>query len=180
MRIYIFLRKLAETLISKKYLYVYLSDVVVSHKTDSSPEIYHLANQLQRINYLGNVQTIQIEFEYVAEDKKTELFSLFNNSTGIGQYKSEMIILEQISGRDMLEIINTLHSIHTVFGDLSIIEGITALVEISYKSETYFVVVSYNPQTSGLELISTSESKLYFELLNFIRTKWALSKTFIK
>ena len=92
----------------------------MSHKTDSSPEIYHLANQLQRINYLGNVQTIQIEFEYIAEDKKTELVTLFNDSTGLGQFKSEMIILEQISGRDMLEIINTLHNISTICGDLSL------------------------------------------------------------
>jgi len=152
----------------------------VSHPSDSSPEIYHLANQLQRINYLGNVQTFQIEFEFIPEDRKMELENVFNDSTSLGQYKSDMIILEQITGRDMLEIINTLHNINSIFGDLSIIEGITALVEISYKNETYFVVVSYNPQTSGLELISTSESKLYFELLNFIRTKWALSKTFIK
>jgi len=91
-----------------------------------------------------------------------------------------MVILEQISGRDMLEIINTLHNISLICGDLSNIDGITALVEISYKGETLFVVVSYNPATSGLELISTSESQLYFELLNFIRTKWALSKTFLK
>jgi hypothetical protein len=152
----------------------------VSLPSESSPEIYHLANQLQRINYLGNVQTIQIEFEFIPEDRKMELENIFNDSTSLGQYKSDMIILEQITGRDMLEIINTLHNVDSIFGDLSIIEGITALVEISYKGETYFVVVSYNPQTSGLELISTSESKLYFELLNFIRTKWALSKTFIK
>lgn len=152
----------------------------MSHKIESSPEIYHLANQLQRINYLGNVQTIQIEFEFVSEDKKAELERIFTDSTGVGQYKSDMIILEQISGRDMLEIINTLHNISLVFGDLSVIDGITSLVEISYKGETFFVVVSYNPTTSGLELISTSESQLYFELLNFIRTKWALSKTFLK
>ncbi len=152
----------------------------MSHKVESSPEIYHLANQLQRINYLGNVQTIQIEFEFIPEDKKVELDDMFQDSTGIGKFKSDLIILEQISGRDMLEIINTLHNISLIFGDLSIIDGITSLVEVSYKGETYFVVVAYNPSTSGLELISTSESKLYFELLNFIRTKWALSKTFIK
>ena len=148
--------------------------------SDSSPEIYHLANQLQRINYLGNVQTLQIEFEFIPEDAKSELVEIFVDSTGIGKFRSDMIILEQISGRDMLEIINTLHNIHSIFGDLTVVEGVTSLVEISYKGETYFVVVAYNPQTSGLELISTSESKLYFELLNFIRTKWALSKTFIK
>lgn len=152
----------------------------MSHKVESSPEIYHLANQLQRINYLGNVQTIQIEFEFIPEDKKTELDAMFADSTGIGKFKSDLIILEQISGRDMLEIINTLHSISLIFGDLSALDGITALVEVNYQGETYFVVVSYNPSTSGLELISTSESKLYFELLNFIRTKWAFSKTFIK
>jgi hypothetical protein len=152
----------------------------VSHKVESSPEIYHLANQLQRINYLGNVQTIQIEIEFIPEDKKTELEVMFTDSTGTGKFKSDLIILEQISGRDMLEIINTLHNISLIFGDLSALDGITALVEINYQGETYFVVVSYNPSTSGLELISTSESKLYFELLNYIRTKWALSKTFIK
>jgi len=152
----------------------------VSHKVESSPEIYHLANQLQRINYLGNVQTIQIEFEFIPEDKKTELDGMFGDSTGIGKFKSDMIILEQISGRDMLEIINTLHNINLIFGDLSFLDGITALVEVNYQGETYFVVVSYNPSTNGLELISTSESKLYFELLNFIRTKWAMSKTFMK
>ena len=152
----------------------------MSHKVESSPEIYHLANQLQRINYLGNVQTIQIEFEFIPEDKKVELDDMFHDSTGIGKFKSDLIILEQISGRDMLEIINTLHNISLVFGDLSSIDSITSLVEVNYQGETYFVVVAYNPSTSGLELISTSESKLYFELLNFIRTKWALSKTFIK
>ena len=114
------------------------------------------------------------------EDKKVELDDMFQDSTGIGKFKSDLIILEQISGRDMLEIINTLHNISLVFGDLSFIDGITSLVEVNYQGETYFVVVAYNPSTSGLELISTSESKLYFELLNFIRTKWALSKTFIK
>jgi len=158
----------------------YLSDVKLSHKIDSSPEIYHLANQLQRMNYLGNVQTIQIEFDFIPEEKKEQLQSVFADSTGVGQFKSEMVILEQISGRDMLEIVNTLHSINNIFGDLSAIEGITALVEVNYKNDAYFVVVSYNPQTDGLELISTSESKLYFELLSFIRTKWAMSKTFTK
>ena len=167
-------------LIIVEYPYIFLSEVIVSHKVESSPEIYHLANQLQRINYLGNVQTIQIEFEFIPEDKKTELDKMFEDSTGIGKFKSDMIILEQISGRDMLEIINTLHNISVIFGDLSALDGITALVEVNYQGETYFVVVSYNPSTNGLELISTSESKLYFELLNYIRTKWALSKTFIK
>jgi hypothetical protein len=152
----------------------------VSYSSESSPEIYHLANQLTRINYLGNVQTLQIEFEFVSEDNKAELEAIFKDATGIGKFKSDMVILEQIIGRDMLEIINTLHNVTVVFGDLSVIEGITALVEIIYKGENYFVVVSYNPGTSGLELISTSESKLYFELLNFIRTKWALSKAFLK
>jgi len=152
----------------------------VSYSSESSPEIYHLANQLTRINYLGNVQTLQIEFEFVSEDNKAELEAIFKDATSIGKFKSDMVILEQIIGRDMLEIINTLHNVTVVFGDLSVIEGITALVEISYQGENYFVVVSYNPGTSGLELISTSESKLYFELLNFIRTKWALSKTFLK
>ena len=152
----------------------------MSYSSESSPEIYHLANQLTRINYLGNVQTLQIEFEFVSEDNKSELEAIFSDATGIGKFKSDMVILEQIIGRDMLEIINTLHNVTVVFGDLSVIEGITALVEISYKGENYFVVVSYNPGTSGLELISTSESKLYFELLNFIRTKWALSKAFLK
>ena len=172
--------KLVENLIIINRYYVFQSDLIVTHPGESSPEIYHLANQLQRINYLGNVQTIQIEFEFVSEDHKTELEVIFKDATGIGKLKSDMVILEQIIGRDMLEIINTLHNINLVFGDLSVIEGITALVEISYKGENYFVVVSYNPGTSGLELISTSESRLYFELLNFIRTKWALSKTFIK
>ncbi|MCG3216687.1 MAG: hypothetical protein KAS63_08175 [Candidatus Heimdallarchaeota archaeon] len=148
--------------------------------TDSSPEIYHLANQLQRINYLGNVQTLQIEFEFIPEERRSDLEEIFVDSTTMGRFKSDMIILEQISGRDMLEIINTLHSINNIFGDLSVIEGVTALVEVNYKNETFFVVVSYNPHTSGLELISTSESKLFLELLNFIRTKWALSKSFIK
>ncbi len=152
----------------------------MSYSSESSPEIYHLANQLTRINYLGNVQTLQIEFEFVSEDNKAELEAIFKDATGIGKFKSDMVILEQIIGRDMLEIINTLHNVTVVFGDLSVIEGITALVEIIYKGENYFVVVSYNPGTSGLELISTSESKLYFELLNFIRTKWALSKAFLK
>ncbi len=172
--------RLVENLIMISIYYVFKSDLVVRHTSESSPEIYHLANQLQRINYLGNVQTLQVEFEFVSEDNKSELEAIFKDATGIGKFKSDMIILEQIIGRDMLEIINTLHNIAVVFGDLSVIEGITALVEISYRSENYFVVVSYNPNTSGLELISTSESKLYFELLNFIRTKWALSKTFIK
>ncbi len=172
--------RLVENLIMINIYYVFQSDLVVRHTSESSPEIYHLANQLQRINYLGNVQTIQIEFEFVSEDNKLELEAIFGDAAGIGKFKSDLIILEQIIGRDMLEIINTLHNITVVFGDLSVIEGITALVEISYKGENYFVVVSYNPSTSGLELISTSESKLYFELLNFIRTKWALSKTFIK
>ncbi|MEE9409527.1 MAG: hypothetical protein V3V41_01210 [Candidatus Heimdallarchaeota archaeon] len=148
--------------------------------TDSSPEIYHLANQLQRINYLGNVQTLQIEFEFIPEERRSDLEEIFVDSTTMGRFKSDMIILEQISGRDMLEIINTLHSINNIFGDLSVIEGVTALVEVNYKNETFFVVVSYVPHTSGLELISTSESKLFLELLNFIRTKWALSKSFIK
>ncbi len=152
----------------------------MSYSSESSPEIYHLANQLTRINYLGNVQTLQIEFEFVSEDNKAELEAIFKDATGIGKFKSDMVILEQIIGRDMLEIINTLHNVTVVFGDLSVIEGITALVEISYKGENYVVVVAYNPGTSGLELISTSESKLYFELLNFIRTKWALSKAFLK
>jgi len=171
---------LVENLIIRETPYVFLSDVIVNFPSDSSPEIYHLANQLQRINYLGNVQTLQIEFEFIPEDKKNELIETFEDSTGMGKFRSDMIILEQISGRDMLEIINTLHNIHTIFGDLSVIEVVTSLVEINYQGETYFVVVSYNSQTSGLELISTSESKLYFELLNFIRTKWALSKTFLK
>lgn len=154
--------------------------VVGTLKMESSPEIYHMANQLQRINYLGNVQTLQIEFDILSEDNKVQLLQTFNDSTSIGQYKSDMVILEQITGRDMLEIINTLHNINSICGDLSSIEGITALVEVNYKEEIYFIVVSYNPQTSGLELISTSESKLYFELLNYVRTKWALSKTIIK
>jgi len=172
--------KLVETLILYKLLNVFQSDVNLARVSDSSHEIYHLANQLQRINYLGNVQTIQIEFEYVTEDKRVELESIFNDSMKIGQFKSEMVILEQISGRDMLQIVDTLTSINNVFEDLSIIESITALVEIIYKNDNFFVVVSYNPKTSGLELISTSESTLYFELLNLVRTKWALSKSFIK
>ncbi len=64
--------ELVETLILYKLLYVFQSDVNLARVSDSSHEIYHLANQLQRINYLGNVQTIQIEFEYVTEDKRAD------------------------------------------------------------------------------------------------------------
>ena len=150
-----------------------------SESNTSISEIYHIAKQLQRMNYLGSIQTFQIEFDYLTEDTKSKLEGLFTDSTTLGKFKADMIILEQISGRDSLEIIETLSKIHQIFGDLSVIDGIAALIEINYHNDSYFVVVSYNPKTDGLELISTSESKLYFELLNYVRTKWALSSKFV-
>ena len=143
-------------------------------------ELYYLANQLQRMSFLGNIQTFQIEFDYLPEDKREKLEQTFNDSTTVGQFKSDMIILSQMVERDVLKIVDTLTHIQNIFGDLSIIDAISALVEIKYKDDSYFVVVSYNPKTDGLELISTSESKLYFELLNYIRAKWVLSKQFLK
>lgn len=143
-------------------------------------ELYYLANQLQRMSFLGNIQTFQIEFDYLPEDKRETLEQTFNDSTAVGQFKSDMIILSQMVERDVLKIVDTLTHIQNIFGDLSIIDAISALVEIKYKDDSYFVVVSYNPKTDGLELISTSESKLYFELLNYIRAKWVLSKQFLK
>ncbi|MHA1854012.1 MAG: hypothetical protein ACTSUF_10975 [Candidatus Heimdallarchaeaceae archaeon] len=143
-------------------------------------ELYYLANQLQRMSFLGNIQTFQIEFDYLPEDKREKLEQTFNDSTTVGQFKSDMIILSQMIERDVLKIVDTLTHVQNIFGDLSIIDAISALVEIKYKDDSYFVVVSYNPKTDGLELISTSESKLYFELLNYIRAKWVLSKQFLK
>ena len=143
-------------------------------------ELYYLANQLQRMSFLGNIQTFQIEFDYLPEDKREKLEQTFNDSTTVGQFKSDIIILSQMIERDVLKIVDTLTHIQNIFGDLSIIDAISALVEIKYKDDSYFVVVSYNPKTDGLELISTSESKLYFELLNYIRAKWVLSKQFLK
>jgi len=144
-----------------------------------SQEIFHLATQLQRINYLGHIQTFQIEFDYLEEEMKKKLLDVFNDSTGIGQFKSDMIIIEQVGERDFLKTVETFQYIAKVMGDLSAIDSITALVEINYKNDVHFIVVSFVPPDS-LELISTSESKLYFELLNYVRTKWAFSKTFIR
>ncbi|MHA1304198.1 MAG: hypothetical protein ACTSQE_08080 [Candidatus Heimdallarchaeaceae archaeon] len=147
-------------------------------QTDNQ-EIFHLATQLQRINYLGHVQTFQIEFDYLDDDKKVKLSEVFTDSLDIGQFKSDLIVIEQVGDRDLLKIVETFHNIQKITGDLSLIESITTLVEINYKNDTHFIVVSFIPPDS-LELISTSESTLYFELLNYVRTKWAFSKTFIK
>ena len=110
---------------------------------------------------------------------KKKLLDVFNDSTGIGQFKSDMIIIEQVGERDFLKTVETFQYIAKVMGDLSAIDSITALVEINYKNDVHFIVVSFVPPDS-LELISTSESKLYFELLNYVRTKWTFSKTFIR
>lgn len=154
--------------------------MIVSSADEPSTELYYLANQLQRMTFLGNIQTFQIEFDYLPENKREELEKTFNDSTTIGQFKSDMIILSQFVERDVLKIVDSLMHIQKIFGDLSVIDAISALIEVKYKEDSYFVVVSYNPKTDGLELISTSESKLYFELLNYIRAKWVLSKQFLK
>ncbi len=147
---------------------------------DGSPEIFHIATELQRMGHIGTVQTIQIEFDIIPEVKKKELSTVFNESLGIGQFKSDMIILESLSDRDLFQLIGTLHYIRKIFGDLSLIDAITALIEIVFMQENYFIVVSYLPRTGNLELISTSDSQLYFELLKYVKTKWIMSRTFIK
>ncbi len=142
-------------------------------------ELYHLTMQLQRLNYLGHVQTYQIEFEDLSDDQKTRLSDVFVDSLGIGQFKSDMIVVEQVSSKDMLELIKTFQELEKIVGSISHIESITALLEVNYKDDTHFIVVSFIPPDS-LELLSTSESTLYFELLNYVRTKWAFSKSFVQ
>ncbi len=148
--------------------------------SESQGALFYLATQLQRINHLGNVHTIQIELDLIPERKKKELAEVFIDASTVGQYKDGMIILQMIVDRDLLEIIESFHYIQKILGDLKIIEGITALVEIEYKGNHYYIVVTYIPRNNNLELISTSDNALYYELLNYVKTRWAFSKTFVK
>jgi hypothetical protein len=136
---------------------------------------------IQRISSIGEVLTVQISFDMLSDSERTELGRHFMNSLGEGRLDNDLIFIQEFSSKSYDEVENILTLISSTLPDgIKRIDEITALLELNFRDQKIMSVVGLNPQKHTLEVLSTGDNAVHFEVIKLIQTKWLFSKSFLK
>lgn len=135
---------------------------------------------IQRIASIGEILTIQISFDILSDSERTELSNHFINSLAEGRLDNELIFIQEFSSKSHDEVESILSSISSIFTDgISRLDEITALLELNFRDQKIMTVVGLDPKKHTLEVLSSADTAVHFEIVNLIQTKWLFSKSFI-
>lgn len=126
------------------------------------------------LSSLGEIITIQIELNEVGGSASI-LEEEFNNSEQNGLFVNNMILLTILETKiyDYLEIMDR---IVTLTGDFDIIDSITALMRVNTGKINLEMTVEIDGKREFPNLLESTSSSLYFELVRYIQTRWMLAK----
>jgi len=136
---------------------------------------------IQRIASIGEILTIQISFDMLSDSERTELGNRFINSLGEGRLDNDLIFIQEFSSKSYDEVEDILTLISTALSDgIRRIDEITALIELNFREQKIMTVVGLDAEKHTLEILSSADNAVHFEIVKLIQTKWLFSKSFIQ
>jgi hypothetical protein len=136
---------------------------------------------LQRIASIGEILTVQISFDILSDSERTELGRHFMSSLDEGRLDNDLIFIQEFSSKSHDEVEDILTRISTGLPDgIRRIDEITTLIELNFRGQKIMCVVGLNTDKHTLEVLSSADNTVYFEIVKLIQTKWLFSKSFMK
>ncbi|MCE7736630.1 MAG: hypothetical protein GPJ54_17235 [Candidatus Heimdallarchaeota archaeon] len=136
-----------------------------------------LANDVMLLSTLGDVVTVQIDLMGVksVSDLLTEEF---NDSETNGLYMDNMI-LQRIHESHLIDYHSVFDKITEITGDYDSIEGVTALIRVQFQASPIEITIELDGKNRSPQLLQVTDQSSYFNLLNMIRTRWAIATRMI-
>jgi hypothetical protein len=136
-----------------------------------------LANDVMLLSTLGDVVTVQIDLVGV-KPVADLLNEEFNDSEAKGLYIDNMI-LQRINENHIIDYKEVFDKIIEITGDYDSIEGVTALIRVQFQSSPIEVTIELDGKNRSPQLLQVTDQSVYFNLLNMIRTRWAIATRMI-
>ncbi|MHA2099783.1 MAG: hypothetical protein ACW99A_13990 [Candidatus Kariarchaeaceae archaeon] len=136
-----------------------------------------LANDVMLLSTLGDVVTVQIDLVGVkaVSDLLTEEF---NDSESSGLYIDNMI-LQRVNENILIDYQEIFDKVIEITGDYDSIEGVTALIRVQFQASPIEVTIELDGKNRSPQLLQVTDQSVYFNLLNMIRTRWAIATRMI-
>lgn len=143
-------------------------------RISEADRIRNLARDMLLLSSLGEVITIQIDLTDI-EMSKSMLAEAFTDSEKDGLYVNGMVLIRVIEG-ELYQYDEIFGKVAEITGDYGSIEYVTALIRVYTGKTSLEMTVELDGTREYPNLLQTSESIMYFELVRFIQTKWLLAK----
>lgn len=143
-------------------------------RISEADRIRNLARDMLLLSSLGEVITIQIDLTDI-EMSKSMLAEAFTDSEKDGLYVNGMVLIRVIEG-ELYHYDDIFGKVAEITGDYGSIEYVTALIRVYTGKTSLEMTVELDGTREYPNLLQTSESIMYFELVRFIQTKWLLAK----
>ena len=135
--------------------------------------IHALASDVMLLTTLGDVVTVQIDLSI--ERSVSDLLSdEFNDSEKNGLFIDNMI-LQRINETHLINYQDIFDKIIEITGDYESIEGVTALIRVQFQSHPVEITLELDGKNRSPQLLQVTDQSVYFNLLNMIRTRWAIA-----
>lgn len=143
----------------------------------SIKRLENLANDVMLLSTLGDVVTVQIDLMGV-KPVSDLLSEEFNDSEANGLYMDHMI-LQRINENYLIDYHTIFEKITEITGDYDTIEGVTALIRVQFQGSPIEITIELDGKNRSPQLLQVTDQSAYFNLLNMIRTRWAIATRMI-
>ncbi len=135
--------------------------------------IHALASDVMLLTTLGDVVTVQIDL-LIDRSISDLLTDEFNDSEKNGLYIDNMI-LQRVNETHLINYQEIFDKIIEITGDYESIEGVTALIRVQFQSHPVEITIELDGKNRSPQLLQVTDQSVYFNLLNMIRTRWAIA-----
>ncbi len=140
----------------------------------SEERIAELAKEMILLNSLGEVITIQINLMDV-ENSRTLLEEAFVNSERDGIFINDMILIRVIEG-ELYDWGAILNKITEKTGNYEAIDSVTALIRVQTGPSSLEMTINISGEHEMPNLLQSSNNSTFFQLMNYVNTKWLHAK----
>ncbi len=138
-------------------------------------QIDGIVYEIELLSSIGEIITVQVDLLGVDEDFTGKLTETFNDSRVTGKYINSMIIIE-VSDSHNVNFHSLFDNIVEILGDISVIDGITALVRVPFGNKKIDVTLELTlSKFSPPQILGIADSSMYFDMVNLIQMKWQLA-----
>lgn len=135
--------------------------------------IHALASDVMLLTTLGDVVTVQIDL-LIDRSISDLLTDEFNDSEKNGLYIDSMI-LQRVNETHLINYQEVFDKIIEITGDYESIEGVTALIRVQFQAHPVEITIELDGKNRSPQLLQVTDQSVYFNLLNMIRTRWAIA-----
>lgn len=136
--------------------------------------ISELGKEMILLGALGEVITIQIDLMDVSTSRSL-LEEEFVDSEGEGLFINDMILI-RILDNVIYDYHTILNKIVDVTGSYDSIDSVTALIRVHTGSTSLEMTVNISGEHEMPNLLQSSNNQAFFQLMNYVNTKWLHAK----